>query len=151
MITFRQLNASDHATICNHRQLMFAEMGTDPEVLARASALYAQWLEPRLADGSYFGFIAEDAGAIIAGAGLRIMDFPPNPNDPESNRRGFVLDVYVQPSHRGQGIAYELMQRGEAELKRRGIAYATLQASEKGRPLYKKLGWTSTTEMGKKL
>jgi GNAT superfamily N-acetyltransferase len=151
MITFRQLNASDHATICNHRQLMFAEMGTDPEVLARASAQYAQWLEPRLADGSYFGFLAEDAGEVVAGVGLRIMDFPPHPNNPDSNQRGFVLDVYVQPGYRGQGTANDLMQLSEAELKRRGIAYATLHASDAGRPLYEKLGWKPTPEMGKKL
>jgi GNAT superfamily N-acetyltransferase len=151
MISFRPLVADDHAIICNHRQLMFAEMGTDPEVLARAMTLYEQWLEPRLADSSYFGFLAEDAGEVIAGVGLRIMDFPPNPNDPESNRRGFILDVYVLPDYRGQGIAHDLMLLGEAELKRCGIAYATLQASDRGRPLYEKLGWKSTTEMGKKL
>jgi GNAT superfamily N-acetyltransferase len=130
---------------------MFAEMGTDPTTLEAASTLYAAWLAPRLGDGSYFGFLAEHQGEVIAGVGLRIMDFPPNPNDQTSNRRGFVLDMYVQPEYRGQGIANRLMEMGEEELRSRGIAYATLQASAAGRPLYEKLGWKATTEMGKKL
>ena len=130
---------------------MFAEMGTDSATLETASALYAEWLAPRLADATYFGYLAEDAGAVVAGVGLRIMDFPPNPNDPTSNRRGFVLDMYVDPAYRGQGIAKRLMVLGEEELRNRGIAYATLQASVAGRPLYEKLGWKATTEMGKKL
>lgn len=130
---------------------MFAEMVTDPATLETASNLYAIWLWPRLSNGLYFGFLAVDDSEVIAGVGLRIMDFPPNPNDPTSNQRGFVLDMYVQPEYRGQGIANRLMQLGEEELKSRGIAYATLQASAMGRPLYEKLGWNATTEMGKKL
>ena len=151
MFSFRPVAFTDLETICTHRRLMFAEMGTDAAILATATASHAVWLREHLADGRYFGFLAEDAGEVIGGVGLRVMDFPPNPNHPESDRRGFVLDMYVQPDYRGQGIAYDLMQLGEEEFKRRGIPYATLQASAKGRSLYEKLGWQSTTEMGKKL
>ena len=151
MISFRPLETSDFEIICKHRRLMFDEMGTDPTTLETASSLYTMWLWPRLANGRYFGFFAQDDDKVIGGVGLRIMDFPPNPNDPTSNQRGFVLDMYVQPEYRGQGIARRLLQLGEEELKGRGIAYATLQASDMGRPLYEKLGWKDTTEMGKKL
>ena len=36
-------------------------------------------------------------------------------------------------------------------MQERGIVYATLQASAMGRPLYEKLGWSATAEMGKVL
>jgi len=151
MISIRAVRADDFATICAHRRLMFAEMGAEATVLDVASESYAEWLAPRLADGRYFGFFAEDEDAVIGGVGLRIMDFPPNPNHPKTDQRGFVLDMYVQPEYRGRGIAADLMRRAEKEMQERGIVYATLQASAMGRPLYEKLGWSATAEMGKVL
>jgi GNAT superfamily N-acetyltransferase len=150
-IVIRPVRCDDFAVICAHRRLMFAEMGTAAATLDLASEAYAAWLAPRLTDGRYFGFFAEDQGAVIGGVGLRIMDFPPNPNHPATDQRGFVLDMYVQPEYRGRGIAADLMRRAEKEMQERGIVYATLQASEMGRPLYEKLGWGATSEMGKVL
>ena len=42
-------------------------------------------------------------------------------------------------------------RRAEKELQERGIVYATLHVSEMGRPLYEKLGWGATNEIGKVL
>jgi ribosomal protein S18 acetylase RimI-like enzyme len=151
MISYRPLNPDDHAVICTHRNLMFTEMGKDPVELAQAMDLYAAWLTPRLADGSYFGFLVEDGKEVIAGVGLRILDFAPGPNHPSADQRGYVLDVYVQPQYRGQGIANQLMQHAEDELRGRGVTYATLHASDAGRPVYEKRGWNAAPEMGKKL
>lgn len=151
MISIRPVRCDDFAAICVHRRLMFAEMGTAAATLDVASEAYAEWLAPRLTDGRYFGFFAEDQGVVIGGVGLRIMDFPPNPNHPATDQRGFVLDMYVQPEYRGRGIAADLMRRAEKEMQARGIVYATLQASVMGRPLYEKLGWSATSEMGKVL
>jgi len=142
MKTIRPLRPEDLAVVCEHRRKMFAEMGTEPATLEIASASYAIWVAPQLADGSYFGFLVEDAGVVVAGIGLKVMDFPPNPVHPESNKRGFISNMWVDP---------ELMMHGEAELLRRGATYAVLQASAMGRPLYEKLGWSSTAEMGKML
>jgi GNAT superfamily N-acetyltransferase len=151
MIMIRPVRCDDFAVICEHRRLMFWEMGTDAATLEAASESYALWLAPRLVDGRYFGFLAEDQGEVIGGVGLRVMDFPPNPVHPRTDQRGFVLDMYLQPAYRGRGLAAELMRRAEKELQGRGIVYATLQASAMGRPLYEKLGWSATSEMGKVL
>ena len=151
MKTIRPLRPEDLAVVCEHRRKMFAEMGTEPATLEIASASYAIWVAPQLADGSYFGFLVEDAGVVVAGIGLKVMDFPPNPVHPESNKRGFISNMWVDPEHRGRGLARELMMHGEAELLRRGATYAVLQASAMGRPLYEQLGWSSTAEMGKML
>jgi GNAT superfamily N-acetyltransferase len=130
---------------------MFAEMGTEAATLDRASDSFAIWLAPLLENGDYFGFLVEDAGAVVGGIGLRVTDFPPNPVHPESNQRGFISNMYVEPEYRRRGLAQELMGLAEAELLRRGVTYAALQASAAGRPLYEKLGWRATTEMGKVL
>ena len=150
MISIRPGRCEDFAVICEHRRLMFAEMGTEAATLDAASEAYAEWLAPRLTDGRYFGFLA-DEGAVIAGVGLTLMDFPPGPLHPKGDQRALVLDVYVQPAYRGRGVAMELLKRAETELRERGVVYAVLHASKMGRPLYEKLGWGATTEMGKAL
>jgi GNAT superfamily N-acetyltransferase len=151
MKTIRPVRSGDLAVICVHRRRMFLEMGTEQSKLDVASDSFAIWLAPLLESGDYFGFLVEDAEAVVAGIGVNILDFPPGPLHPESNRRGLISNVYVNPEYRGQGIARELMGLANAELRRRGVTYAVLQASAMGRPMYEKLGWAFTAEMGKAL
>jgi GNAT superfamily N-acetyltransferase len=151
MISIRALRSEDATVIGAHRYRMFAEMGTETVRLDAMRGPFAAWLEPRLKDGRYFGFMAEHAGAVVAGIGLLLLDWPPGPNHPTSEVRGYILNVFVEPEFRGQGIARTLMQRAEEEFRGRGVVYAMLHASAAGRPVYDGLGWTITSEMGKAL
>jgi GNAT superfamily N-acetyltransferase len=112
---------------------------------------FRQWVAPRLKDGSYFGYIAEEGGAAVAGIGLMIIDWPPHPSHPQEDKRGYVLNVFVEPAQRGRGLARTLMQLGEAEIARRGVSFAILHATRMGRPLYEKIGWAQTSEMSKRV
>jgi GNAT superfamily N-acetyltransferase len=130
---------------------MFCEAGRSAADLAAMAGPFRRWLAPRLADGRYFGFMAELGAVVIGGIGLMEIDWPPHPFHPEDDRRGYVLNVFVEPSHRGQGVARRLMQASESELIRRGISYAILHATEAGRPLYERTGWARTSEFAKLL
>ena len=115
------------------------------------TAAFRRWVAPRLQDGSYFGYIAEESGAAVAGIGLMTIDWPPHPSHPSHDQCGYVLNVFVEPSHRSRGLAKMLMQMGEAELARRGVSFAILHATGMGRPLYEKIGWVQTSELAKHL
>ena len=80
-----------------------------------------------------------------------VIDWPPHPSHPYEDRRGYVLNVFVEPSHRGRGLAKMLMQLGEAEFATRGVSFAILHATRMGRPLYEKIGWAQTSEMSKQI
>ena len=149
MISIRTLGVGDTAAICAHRYRMYEEMGFEAEKLDAMREPFAAWLKPRLEDGRYFGFAVEDGGAVVAGVGLQLLDWPPGPNHPTSDVRGYILNVFVEPEFRGRGIARMLMQRAEEEFRARGVAYGMLHASVKGRPVYEGLGWTMTNQMGK--
>jgi GNAT superfamily N-acetyltransferase len=151
MITIRPLDADDFAAICAHRYRMYAEMGSETAALDAMREPFAAWLKPRLADGRYFGFVGEAEGAVVAGIGLQLLDWPPGPNHPESDVRGYILNVFVEPEFRGRGIARTLMERAEEEFRARGVVYGMLHASVKGRLVYEGLGWTMTNQMGKVL
>ncbi|GGG95879.1 GNAT family N-acetyltransferase [Silvibacterium dinghuense] len=147
----RNLTEDDLDLICRHREEMFRDAGRDETVLNPMTEHFRAWLQPRLQDGSYFGFVLSDDEHPVAGVGLMLIDWPPHPSHPTQDRRGYVLNVYVEPAYRRRGLARRLMQLAEAEFARRGVQYAVLHATEKGRPLYADLGWGTTTEMAKEL
>jgi ribosomal protein S18 acetylase RimI-like enzyme len=137
----RTVGPDDLELICHHREEMFRDAGSDEQALAVMTENFRPWLAPRLADGSYFGFILTCDGQPAAGVGLMLIDWPPHPLHPSHDRRGYVLNLFVEPEHRRQGLARRLMQLAEDELTRRGVSLLVLHATEKGRPLYSELGW----------
>ena len=153
-LTTRPVTTGDLELICEQRERMFRESnapGRTEEILKAQTEHFRPWLAQRLRDGSYFGYIVEDAGKPVAGIGLMLIDWPPGPAHPTSDRRGYVLNVFVEPSHRRKGLAIKLMDFADKEFARRGVTYAILNATRMGRPLYEKLGWTATNEMAKAL
>jgi ribosomal protein S18 acetylase RimI-like enzyme len=154
MTTTRPVRPDDLELICRHREEMFRESnapGRSDDMLRTMTASFRSWLVPRLRDGSYFGSIVEEGGKAIAGIGLMLIDWPPHPSHPDEDKRGYVLNVYVEPAHRGRGLAKMLMREAEAEFARRGVSFAILHATRMGRPLYEKIGWAQTAEMSKQM
>ena len=74
--TTRPVTPRDLDLICRHREEMFRASnapGRTEEVLKAMSAAFRIWLQPHLDDGSYFGFVVEDAGEPVAGIGLMVI------------------------------------------------------------------------------
>lgn len=152
MLTTRPITSDDLALICEQRERMFRESnapGRTEDILTTQTAHFRLWLAPRLRDGSYFGYMIEDAGKPVAGIGLMLIDWPPSPSHPTSDKRGYVLNVFVEPSHRRQGLAAKLMALADRDFAERGVNYAVLHSTRMGRALYEKIGWTATNEMAK--
>jgi GNAT superfamily N-acetyltransferase len=126
---------------------MFMASGRSADVVTPMDVPFRAWLEPKLAAGAYFGWIAEAAGVPVGGLGMMEIDWPPHPSHPAQARRGYVLNVYVEPAHRGRGVAGALMRLATDEGRRRGLELMVLHATAMGRPMYEKLGWTQTAEM----
>ena len=145
----RSLGVDDVELVCRHREEMFREAGRDNDILQTMTRQFRPWLEPRLRDGSYFGFVLEDQGQPVAGIGLMAIDWPPHPSHPTQDKRGYVLNVYVDKTYRKQGLGRRLMQLAEDEFARREVQFAILHATEMGRSLYVALGWHATSEMAK--
>ena len=149
MIELRPVLPNDLDLICRHREAMFAESGRDAPEIAAMNPAFCDWLKPRLQDGRYFGLIAERDGHSVGGIGLMIIEWPPHPSHPSDDRRGYVLNVFVDQEQRGRGIGRLLMDAADREFRRRGITYVILHTSKAGRPLYERTGWLQTSEMAK--
>jgi GNAT superfamily N-acetyltransferase len=115
MLTTRGLTATDIDLVCRHREEMFRASnaaGRTEEILRTMTSHFRAWLAPRLVDGSYFGFILEDDGNPVAGIGLMLIDWPPHPSHPSQDKRGYVLNVFVEPDYRKRGLGKFLMDAG---------------------------------------
>lgn len=143
----RPVTSLDLEVVCHHREEMFRGAGApEADVVAMAPA-FRQWLESRLREGSYTGWIVEHSGTPVAGTGFIVLDWPPHPRHPADNRRGYVLNVFVEPPHRSHGLATMLMKLAAEEARSRGIVFLALHATAAGRPVYEKLGWQPMPEM----
>ena len=147
MYVYRTVKPDDLELICRHRHEMFKASGRSDAMVAPMTDAFRPWLARKLKSGDYFGWIALAEGAPVAGLGMMVLDWPPHPSHPEQDRRGYILNMFVEPAHRGRGVAKALMQMAMEEAKRRGLQYMVLHATAMGRPLYETLGWRQTTEM----
>src|SRR5438105_7004524 len=132
--TARPVAARDLELICEHRERMFAESGRTRESLQPMTAAFRQWLIPRLGDGSYFGWMLEDAGQVVAGLGMMVIDWPPHPSHPTDDRRSYILNLFVEPEHRRKGFAKQLMTLAEQRARQLGLRYAILHSTGRAGP-----------------
>lgn len=105
-------------------------------------------------DGSYVAWVAQERDApdkIVGGAGLQLRVLLPRP-DPMGTRlvrgpQGLIMNVFTERSWRRRGVAEALMRDVLEWCRVHGVESVVLHASDNGRPLYEKLGFTPTNEM----
>lgn len=138
----------DAELIAHQRMWMFVDAGqaAEGDAMQQMMENFVAWVRPRLQDGSYVGWIAEQDGRATAGAGMWLMEFPPHWMDAEP-LRAYLLNFYVDPEFRGRGLAYDLLKTAVEDARRRGIKVVSLHASTFGRPLYERNGFGGTNEM----
>jgi ribosomal protein S18 acetylase RimI-like enzyme len=147
MTETRLATSADAEAIGLQRQKMFVDSGQADDVrMQSVIAKFVPWVRAKLEDGSYVGWLTEEDGRLVAGAGLWVMEFPPHFLD-EEPRRAYLLNFYVAPEMRGRGLARELLALAVAEAKARGIKVISLHASKFGKPLYELNGFVQSNEM----
>jgi GNAT superfamily N-acetyltransferase len=147
MSLIRLATITDAKLITGQRHRMFADAKfASEERLCELDRAFEPWLRTQLADGRYIGWLVEENGSVIAGAGLYLMEFPPHFLDTKAVR-AYLLNFYTEPAYRGRGYARQLLELSVAESRTRGIVAVTLHASQFGKPIYEKAGFSQTNEM----
>jgi ribosomal protein S18 acetylase RimI-like enzyme len=148
MYQTKKATPADAAIISYHRRRMFVDAGReDNRILDVMSDYFEPWVEKALAEGKYMGWLTTEAGKVVASAGFMILDWPPHPLDPRQDKRGYLLNVYVDPEHRRKKLASQLIELALAEAQRRKIRVVALHSTEAGRALYEANGFRATNEM----
>jgi GNAT superfamily N-acetyltransferase len=111
------------------------------------SSKFRQWLLEHMNAGDYHAWLASAPdGAIAAGAGLWLMDWPPHMTG-QSSRRGNILNVYTVDHFRRRGLARELMKTVLSWCRENCVDTIILHASASGRSIYASMGFVPTNEM----
>ena len=84
--------------------------------------------------------LAEEKDKIVATSSVIFQKYPPSFSNKEG-MRAYITNVYTMPEYRRQGISTKLLDKLIEEVKKRGISYVWLWATEQGTYLYKKYGF----------
>ena len=88
--------------------------------------------------------VLED-GRVAGCATMCYIDMMPTFSHP-TGKRAHLMNVYTDPAMRRQGIAYRMVSMLIESAWNRGATEISLDATEAGRPLYRKLGFTDSGE-----
>lgn len=134
---------ADIPQLCRLRLAYFdEEFGTLPsDKLSAIKAHLPAYFTQHLGTGCIAAVAEAENGTLVSNALLTVVEKPANPTFP-CGRSGYVLGVYTEPDYRGQGLATQIMTLILAEAKRLALDTVTLSASDMGRGIYEKLGFT---------
>lgn len=82
---------------------------------------------------------------VIGCATLCYIEMMPTFSHP-TGKRAHLMNVYTNSRYRRQGIAYQMVQMLIDEAKEKGVTEISLDATESGRPLYKRCGFVDSDE-----
>ena len=145
----RLARISDAEVIARQRVAMFRDMGEieNPDDAAALESSARARLVEQLGSGEYVGWLAEQDATVIGGAGVLIHQYHPSPQNLRGRPTAYVLNVYIDPSHRKQGVATAVMEAIARWCAEQDIPRISLHTSEGGRRLYERLGFAASNEM----
>lgn len=146
--TLRAATPADLPTIVKQRHAMFEAMGyVNRAELELTDAKFEEWVAPKLADGSYREwFLQDESGAVVAGAGLWLMEWVPHALD-QSTVRGNILNVYCQPQYAALGLTRRLLIQILDICRENGVRTIIVNPADAQREMYQTLGFRTTGEM----
>ena len=95
-----------------------------------------------LLDGSHTAFLVFDGERFAGAGGISYYQVMPTYHNP-SGRKAYIMNMYTRPEYRRQGIAYRTLDLLVRDARARGVRAISLEATEMGRPLYEKYGFTA--------
>jgi len=96
-------------------------------------------------EGDQSTVLAIDNDRAVGCATMCYIDLMPTYAHP-SGRRAHLMNVWTNRDYRRQGIAEKLVTMLIEEARARGVSEISLDATEAGRPLYRKLGFVESEE-----
>lgn len=111
--------------------------GTDMSEVERQSYEYYR---QALSDGTHIAYLVFDGSRFVGAGGVSFYRVMPTYHNP-SGRKAYIMNMYTDPAYRRRGIARGTLDRLISDARERGITSISLEATEKGRPLYEKYGF----------
>lgn len=105
----------------------------------------AAFYRSHLAAGDWWSWVVEFDGEVGAVGTLALWRRPPYPGNP-GGRDAYLLNMYTAPAYRGRGAARSIVLAALAQARSLGVRKVVLHATEAGRPLYLRHGFTPSSQ-----
>ena len=146
-LSLRPSSTADLEIHVAQRVALFRDMGkVSEEGLKRMAETFRIQLRNWLVSGQCRGFLMEDEGRPVAGVLMLMKESLPTPSTPLSVR-GYLFNIYTEPSHRRQGLAARLTDAALDLARDCGLEIVELHASLEAEGLYQRMGFVPTSEM----
>ncbi|MBO4591250.1 MAG: GNAT family N-acetyltransferase [Eubacterium sp.] len=96
-------------------------------------------------EGDQMSVLALDEGKVIGCASICYVEVMPTCSHP-TGKRAHLMNVYTAKEYRRKGIGQKMMNMLLEDAWDRGTTEISLDATEAGRPLYKKCGFSDSEE-----
>jgi GNAT superfamily N-acetyltransferase len=148
LLRVRRATLKDLDVLVHQRRAMWIDLGVkDKPRLDRADKIYRRWTATRMRNHTLIAWVVENRGGRIAGGGcLWMHPIQPNPRR-EFAMQPYLLSMYTEPDFRRRGVASIIVGKAIEWSRKHGYGRLMLHASEIGRKVYKKFGFTRTWEM----
>lgn len=94
-----------------------------------------------LKDESHVAYLVFDRDIAVGTGGICFYKVMPTYHNP-TGKRSYIMNMYTAPGYRRMGIAYKTLDLLVLASKERGVSHICLEATDMGRPLYMKYGFT---------
>lgn len=143
MSTVRRATGDDLDAVVELRAVMFEAMGVDIEQSDwRVPAL--EWLRRHVDDPECGIFVVDDGSRVVASAMGQVRDAMPSPPMP-GGRDILINNVCTLPDARGHGYGRAAFEAVLDWARGTGVHRLELLATDAGRPMYERSGFTPTT------
>jgi ribosomal protein S18 acetylase RimI-like enzyme len=113
----------------------------DMSIVERASRDY---YENALRNDFHTAYLVFDGADFIGAGGISYYTVMPTFHNP-TGKKAYIMNMYTKPDYRRMGIATRTLDLLIQDAKMRGITSISLEATETGRILYERYGFTSMT------
>ena len=126
--------------ILRHRVEMFRSMGWTESDLSSTKTNTQRYLENEWDTENPEVLLKVDGPNIIGGCAVAYYGVLPDNRNP-SGKCAYILNMFVEPEHRGKGYATELIRHVISSCKQKGVNKLSLHDTEMSRRIYEKEGF----------
>jgi len=128
------------------RRFLSEHRGRELDRSGRFAADNRRWVEDGLVDGWYRAWVAEADDEVVGGVSLLVHRCAPLPEDDRA-AEAWVIALWVRADRRRRGIATRLLDECRSAAAESGLRRLLLWATEDGRPLYEREGFTTSDRL----
>ena len=117
------------------------ELSADTD-MSEVEGTSREYYRHALADGTHTAYLVYNGDEFVGAGGVSYYQVMPTYHGP-SGWKAYIMNMYVKPEYRRQGIALKTLDLLVQDAKAKGVDAITLEATRMGRPLYEAYGFVS--------